>query len=179
MLKTEKNYRIIFNEMVSYLRDLGLVVNTNTKARGHQGFFLKNRKVLLQFLTRIQTNKIIAIIAKISATVTAILIKVIKPCFFLSSGLIACSNFVTVLKNSGEVRILKEIPEYLTAPIKVGDKILIHEKLVDVNWSGYTQPYAFELNQTMLPKQVMLNNDVEFVVLGSGNKNFVLKRIYG
>jgi len=43
MLKTEKNYRIIFNEMVSYLRDLGLVVNTNTKARGHQGFFLKNR----------------------------------------------------------------------------------------------------------------------------------------
>lgn len=32
-------------------------------------------------------------------------------------------NFVTVLKNSGEVRILKEIPEYLTAPIKVGDKI--------------------------------------------------------
>lgn len=32
-------------------------------------------------------------------------------------------NFVTVLKNSGEVRILKEIPEYLIAPIKVGDKI--------------------------------------------------------
>lgn len=31
--------------------------------------------------------------------------------------------YVTVLKNSGEVRILKEIPEYLKAPVKAGDKI--------------------------------------------------------
>jgi hypothetical protein len=30
-------------ELVKYLRGLGLTVNTSTKARGHQGFFLKNR----------------------------------------------------------------------------------------------------------------------------------------
>lgn len=82
------------------------------------------------------------------------------------------------LKSSNKTfRVMLEF--YNIGNPKVGDKILIHEKLVDVNWSGYTQPYAFELNQTMLPKQVMLNNDAEFVVLGSGSKNFVLKRIYG
>lgn len=31
------------NELIKYFRTLGLEVNTATKARGHQGFFLKNR----------------------------------------------------------------------------------------------------------------------------------------
>ena len=30
-------------ELIKYLRNLGIDVNTKTKARGHQGFFLKNR----------------------------------------------------------------------------------------------------------------------------------------
>ena len=38
-----KNYKVLFTEMVEYVRTLGLTVNTATKARGHQGFFLKNR----------------------------------------------------------------------------------------------------------------------------------------
>lgn len=42
-LEQEKDYTLIFHDMVVYLRSLGLVVNTNTKARGHQGFFLNNR----------------------------------------------------------------------------------------------------------------------------------------
>ena len=33
----------IFKEMVDYVRSLGVTVNTTTKARGHQGFFLNNR----------------------------------------------------------------------------------------------------------------------------------------
>lgn len=41
--KTEYEYKKIFFEMVAFVRSLGLTVNTNTKARGHQGFFLKNR----------------------------------------------------------------------------------------------------------------------------------------
>lgn len=32
-----------FNEMVQFVQDLGIIVHTNTKARGHQGFYLKNR----------------------------------------------------------------------------------------------------------------------------------------
>lgn len=31
------------NELIKYFKSLGLTVNTNTKARGHQGFFVKDR----------------------------------------------------------------------------------------------------------------------------------------
>lgn len=41
--KDEIEYHKTFRLMVDFVRSLGLVVNTNTKARGHQGFFLKNR----------------------------------------------------------------------------------------------------------------------------------------
>ena len=30
-------------ELIKYFKSLGLTVHTTTKARGHQGFFLKNR----------------------------------------------------------------------------------------------------------------------------------------
>ena len=39
----ERDYFAIFQDMVIFLENLGLTVNTNTKARGHQGFFFKNR----------------------------------------------------------------------------------------------------------------------------------------
>lgn len=39
----EQEYCLTFNAMTEFLRSLGLTVKTNTKARGHQGFFLKNR----------------------------------------------------------------------------------------------------------------------------------------
>ncbi len=42
-IQKEKEYKKIFNSMTDYVRSLGIVVNTSTKARGHQGFFLKNR----------------------------------------------------------------------------------------------------------------------------------------
>jgi len=42
-ISPEKNYSYIFIDMVAFLRNLGLTVNTNTKARGHQGFFFNNR----------------------------------------------------------------------------------------------------------------------------------------
>lgn len=42
-LDKESEYCTVFNDMVNFLRSLGLTVNTKTKARGHQGFFLKNR----------------------------------------------------------------------------------------------------------------------------------------
>lgn len=37
------DYETVFNKMVEYVRSLGVTVNTTTKARGHQGFFLQNR----------------------------------------------------------------------------------------------------------------------------------------
>lgn len=42
-LDEEKEYKNTFKRMVEFIRSLGVKVNTNTKARGHQGFFLKNR----------------------------------------------------------------------------------------------------------------------------------------
>lgn len=39
----EQYYAKTFEDMVNFVRSLGLTVNTKTKARGHQGFFLKNR----------------------------------------------------------------------------------------------------------------------------------------
>ncbi len=43
LTEEEKIYKETFEKMVNFVRSLGLDVNTNTKARGHQGFFLKNR----------------------------------------------------------------------------------------------------------------------------------------
>lgn len=42
-IQDDRDYLKIFQDMVLFLKDLGLTVHTNTKARGHQGFFLKDR----------------------------------------------------------------------------------------------------------------------------------------
>lgn len=39
----EKEYCETFKAMVEFIRSIGINVNTNTKARGHQGFFVQNR----------------------------------------------------------------------------------------------------------------------------------------
>ena len=43
-------------ELINYIKSLGLQVHTGTKARGHQGFFLKNR---IDISKNIPENKII------------------------------------------------------------------------------------------------------------------------
>ena len=45
VLKTFLMYNFFMdaNELIKYFKSLGLTVHTTTKARGHQGFFLKNR----------------------------------------------------------------------------------------------------------------------------------------
>ena len=62
---------------------------------------------------------------------------------------------------------------------QVGDKILIHEKLLDQHWEGYKQPYAFQVITDVYPKQVLAENSTEFIVLGTKTDNYTLKRIYG
>ena len=44
------------NELIKYFRSLGLEVHTTTKARGHQGFFMKNR---IDISKNLPDNKII------------------------------------------------------------------------------------------------------------------------
>ncbi len=61
----------------------------------------------------------------------------------------------------------------------VGDKLLIHEELLNTKSPEFTQPYAFELDKEINSKQVKDLNMKEFVVLRKNNKNYTLKRIYG
>lgn len=61
----------------------------------------------------------------------------------------------------------------------VADKLMIHEKLFNTKWQGYSQPYAFEVVEDMTPNEVKNLNHCEFIVLGSKGKNYVLKRVYG
>ena len=44
------------NELIKYFKSLGLTVHTTTKARGHQGFFLKNR---IDISKNISENRIV------------------------------------------------------------------------------------------------------------------------
>ena len=62
---------------------------------------------------------------------------------------------------------------------KVGDKILIHEKLLDKKSNVYTQPYAFEKQEHLDPNYVRELNDTEFIVVGNNDKHYAFKRIYG
>lgn len=39
----DAEYKQLFGKMVNFVKDYGVIVNTGTKARGHQGFFLNNR----------------------------------------------------------------------------------------------------------------------------------------
>lgn len=58
----------------------------------------------------------------------------------------------------------------------VGSEIAINEKLLNPNYEGFAQPYAFELckDLTSLDK-----NNAEYIALNIKNKKYVLKRIYG
>lgn len=98
--------------------------------------------------------------------------------------MIACeiekvADFGSYVLKSGAKRFKVVLEFYGVTKPKVNDKILINERLLDINWEGYTQPYAFGLIGKVTPKQVMSANNPEYIVLGTAGKNFVLKRMYG
>ena len=61
---------------------------------------------------------------------------------------------------------------------KKGDKIIIHQDLLNKYSASYTQPYAFELAEVN-PKVVTEGNDREYIIISTDNKIYTLKRIYG
>ena len=62
---------------------------------------------------------------------------------------------------------------------KVGDKILIHEDLLNKTLDIYTQPYAFELQKGIKASIFKEKNDADYITLKLTGKNYVLKRVYG
>ena len=62
---------------------------------------------------------------------------------------------------------------------KVGDLLMIHEKLLDKNSSEYTSMVAFEFDERELPLRIKERNDKEYAVLQVSGQDFALKRVYG
>ena len=89
------------------------------------------------------------------------------------------ADFGCYVLKSGIKRFQVVLDFYGINKPKVRDKILINERLLDIYWEGYTQPYCFELINNIKPNQVLSVNDTEYIVLGTLGKNFVLKRVYG
>ncbi len=82
-------------------------------------------------------------------------------------------KFSLAQKDSKAVHSL--IMEFYGIPApEVGDSILINEKLLDKNYEGYAQPYAFKLDGGAIR-----NEDTEKIAVHKQGKNYVLKRVYG
>ena len=67
---------------------------------------------------------------------------------------------------------------YPEIQISIGDKILMHEQLLDKNSKYFTQPYAFEISN--FPNELVKEqNYSEYIVIFTNDKMITLKRIYG
>ena len=62
---------------------------------------------------------------------------------------------------------------------KVGDKLAIHENLLDKNSSEYTQPYSFMFVREIISKNIKELEDKNFILAKIENKVCLLKRVYG
>lgn len=61
----------------------------------------------------------------------------------------------------------------------VGSKIMLHKNLLNTNWPMYTQPYAFKVDNSILPQKIKQQNSAEYAVILVNGKIYSLKRIYG
>ena len=61
---------------------------------------------------------------------------------------------------------------------KVGDKILIHERLLNKNSSISTQPYSFKRTFDFEAEEIKYMDNMEYAVLKIGMDYISLKRVY-
>lgn len=86
-------------------------------------------------------------------------------------------NTYKLTNKTGETELIFEF--YDVQKPNVGDKILIHEDLLNKSSKEFSQPYAFTINKEFSARKINDLNNKEFIVLRLNNKNYVLKRIYG
>lgn len=60
---------------------------------------------------------------------------------------------------------------------KVGDVIVLHEKLLDENSSTFTKVCCFECLDILIKDKTELNEEI--ALYQTGNKKYVLRRVYG
>lgn len=77
------------------------------------------------------------------------------------------------IKTSKEYSVIMEFYD-IDSP-KKGDILIISEKLLDLNYEGYCQPYAF----TLFKNDINNLNKNDIIGLITSKEKFVLKRIYG
>ncbi len=68
---------------------------------------------------------------------------------------------------------------YLVEKLKVGDKLLLHENLLNRKSEEFVETVYFEPTKEFSPKEIRDKNLKEFAVLNRNKKNIALKRIYG
>ena len=61
----------------------------------------------------------------------------------------------------------------------VGDKILIHNSLIDRTNENFTQPYVFRLCDEVDIKEIKRRNHPEYIGVKVYEKYYCMKRIYG
>ena len=83
------------------------------------------------------------------------------------------------LLESEKGELVQSIELYGMPKICVGDCININNKLLDVNFLGYTQPYAFELLNMDEQFEINQENEIEYISIMHDNKEYWLKRVYG
>lgn len=62
---------------------------------------------------------------------------------------------------------------------KVGDKIVLHEELLNVKSDVYTQPYAFLFDKDLKIEKIRESDFIDYAILKINDKDSLLKRVYG
>ena len=63
--------------------------------------------------------------------------------------------------------------------LNTGDKLMLHEDLLDESNENYTMPLFFEINKEKTAKEIKQENNKEFGVIRTNGKTLAIKRIYG
>lgn len=89
------------------------------------------------------------------------------------------SNYTLLDRNTNKT-YTKVLEFYdLASPLKVGDKIAMHQELLDEKYSGFSWSYAFGNLENDAGRIVSSREDIDAVAVMQGDKITLLKRLYG
>lgn len=84
------------------------------------------------------------------------------------------NNFL--LKDVQTEKVYSLFLEFYNVPdIEVSDTIFLNKNLLNPQFEGFAQPYAFELFLGNVDEK----NNLEYAIYCKKNKKYILKRIYG
>ena len=84
-----------------------------------------------------------------------------------------------VLRDEKNEKQSSLIIQFFGVEPKVGNKLILNEKLFNKKFVGYSQPYFFEAIKWDEKLFEEMQKDVDLAVLVCGDEKTLLKRIYG